>query len=256
MEHIHNYFENEQHWQSHKYLEDQNENLRISKTLNLIPSDVKTIIDVGCGNGFFLKTLEEAHKYSLFGIEPSKSAITQNLSSIKINDGVIDDIKHNDNSFDLTTCLEVIEHLPFRVFEKGLLELERISKKYIIISVPYNENRNHVKCPYCDCHFNGTTHMRSFSENQFSTLFNNSKLISLHKVGKTKEFKFQSLRRLFKRNILTFRQTHVCPQCNYTNNHNLSKKKHIKKAKNIFFNFLYRDKPIWYIALYKKNDIS
>ncbi|MDB9899799.1 class I SAM-dependent methyltransferase, partial [Flavobacteriaceae bacterium] len=201
MEHIHNYFENKDHWESQKYLGNDNENLRINRTKDLIPTDVNTIIDVGCGNGFFLKTLEDLKLYKLFGIEPSINAINQNLSSLKLDKGTIDDIKFDDDFFDLVTCLEVIEHLPFKTYEKGLLELERISKKYIIISVPHQETRNHVVCPYCDCHFNGTTHLKSFDDNKLVNLFKGSKLISLLKVGKTKKFKYQSLRKLFKRNI-------------------------------------------------------
>ena len=237
MKHIHNYFENKDHWESQKYLGNSNENLRITRTKDLIPTDVNTIIDVGCGNGFFLKTLEDLNSYKLYGIEPSKNAINQNLSSLKLDEGTIDDIKFDDDFFDLVTCLEVIEHLPFKTYEKGLLELERISKKYIIISVPYQETRNHVVCPYCDCHFNGTTHLKSFDDNKLVNLFNDSKLISLLKVGKTKKFKFQPLRKLFKRNILNFRDVHICPQCNYTNSENLNIKRNQKSSKNHFNEF-------------------
>lgn len=253
MEHIQDYFDNDTHWDSEKYLNDENENLRISKTRELIPSDVKNIIDVGCGNGFFLKTLEALKLYSLFGIEPSKSAINHNLSSLKIDQGKIENINFQDNFFDLVTCLEVIEHLQYNTYERGLLELERISNKYIMISVPFQENRNHVVCPYCDCYFNGTTHLKSFDENKLFNLFQNSTLINLQKVGKTKEFKFQFLRKFFKRNHLFFRNIHVCPQCNYSTRENSLITHNQKKGINPLFNFLYSEKPIWYIALYEKN---
>jgi predicted SAM-dependent methyltransferase len=42
-----------------------------------------------------------------------------------------------DNSFDLAVCAEVLEHLPFEKFEASILELKRVSKKYIIVSLPY-----------------------------------------------------------------------------------------------------------------------
>jgi len=40
-------------------------------------------------------------------------------------------------SFDIVCAFEVLEHLPFDRFENILMEFSRISKKYIIISLPY-----------------------------------------------------------------------------------------------------------------------
>lgn len=252
MRHINTYFENTQHWQSAKYLDDQMEKLRISETIKLIPQKVESIIDIGCGNGFFLKSLEILNAYKLFGLEPSKGAIKNNLSSVLIKNGTIDEMNFLDNEFDLVTCLEVIEHLPYEIYEKGLSELERIAKNYIIISVPYQENRNHVICPYCDCHFNGTTHLKSFDEKKLEKLFKNFKLIKLEKTGLSKEFRFQYLRKLFKRNLLSFGNKHICPQCNYTSRNETSLV-HKKQTKNFFLpQALYRKKPIWYLALYEK----
>lgn len=42
-----------------------------------------------------------------------------------------------DNSFDVLLCAEVLEHLPFEDFEKGLRELKRVTKKYVVLSLPH-----------------------------------------------------------------------------------------------------------------------
>ena len=51
--------------------------------------------------------------------------------------GSIDDIPFKDDSFDLVCAFEVIEHLPFKKFEKTLEELRRVSNHKVILSLPH-----------------------------------------------------------------------------------------------------------------------
>ncbi len=51
--------------------------------------------------------------------------------------GSIENIKLEDNSFDLVCAFEVLEHLPFEKLEKVLNELSRVAKKNVIISLPH-----------------------------------------------------------------------------------------------------------------------
>jgi SAM-dependent methyltransferase len=43
-----------------------------------------------------------------------------------------------DNSFDVAVAFEVLEHIPFKDIEKALNELRRVSRKAVIISLPYS----------------------------------------------------------------------------------------------------------------------
>lgn len=49
----------------------------------------------------------------------------------------IRDIKTEDNTFDLVMACQILEHIPYEDFAKGLSEIKRVSKKYAIISLPY-----------------------------------------------------------------------------------------------------------------------
>src|SRR3989344_5248458 len=97
-----------------------------------------SILDVGCGEGFTLNRLKE-NKIGkrLEGIEYSKTAIELGKKSypdIKITQGDIYNLSYKDNEFDLVLCTEVLEHLENPT--KGLKELIRVSKKYLVVSVP------------------------------------------------------------------------------------------------------------------------
>ena len=47
------YYESEKFWTGDVLQDEMNRN-RISFTANLIPAEVKSLLDVGCGNGIFI----------------------------------------------------------------------------------------------------------------------------------------------------------------------------------------------------------
>lgn len=99
---------------------------------------VDTVLDVGCGEGFTLNKLKENKIGKAYeGIDYSEDAITigrKLYPNLNLNKGDIYKLSYKDNSFDLVICSEVLEHLEEP--EKGLKELIRVSKKYILLSVP------------------------------------------------------------------------------------------------------------------------
>lgn len=97
-----------------------------------------SILDVGCGEGFTLNKLQLAGiGRKLEGIEYQKRAIElgkKQYPELIIKQGSIYKLPYKANSFDLVLCTEVLEHMDDP--KKALNELVRVSKKYLLLSVP------------------------------------------------------------------------------------------------------------------------
>lgn len=110
-------------------------NLLIEQIKQLKPD---SILDVGAGEGFILEALR-TNKIAkkLEGIEYMDEAIKLGKElhpKVTIKKGNIYKLPYKTNSFDLTICTEVLEHLEDP--KTALAELKRVSKKYVILSVP------------------------------------------------------------------------------------------------------------------------
>lgn len=96
------------------------------------------VLDVGCGEGFTLKKLEEKRigkknegiDYSVDAIKIGKKIYPE----LNLSGGDVYNLNYEDNSFDLVICTEVLEHLEDPT--KAIQEIKRVSSKYIVFSVP------------------------------------------------------------------------------------------------------------------------
>jgi 2-polyprenyl-3-methyl-5-hydroxy-6-metoxy-1,4-benzoquinol methylase len=97
-----------------------------------------SILDVGCGEGFTLERLRKAKiGKHLEGVDYLDLAIKlgkKEHPQLILKKGSIYDLKYKANSFDVVICSEVLEHVDDP--QKGLEELVRVSKKYVVLSVP------------------------------------------------------------------------------------------------------------------------
>lgn len=111
-------------------------NLRVVAT-----ESIPSICEVGCGEGELLKTVHSIFPDStLSACDISETEIAKakgNCNTIPVNYSVqnAENLQEfGDSLFDLVICCEVLEHLSNP--QRGLRELLRISKKYILVSVP------------------------------------------------------------------------------------------------------------------------
>jgi len=97
-----------------------------------------TILDAGCGEGFTMNKLTQLKLgKKIEGVEYSKESIEYGkklFPNLIIKQGSVYDLPYKDDSFDLVICTEVLEHLEEPA--KALREMLRVTKKYLILSVP------------------------------------------------------------------------------------------------------------------------
>jgi 2-polyprenyl-3-methyl-5-hydroxy-6-metoxy-1,4-benzoquinol methylase len=106
---------------------------------------VDNVIDIGCNDGKFLKTMESKGSYKLFGIEPTKntSEISRILGIMIINDffdlSLANKLRQEKGKFGLVLSRQVLEHVSdikdFLLGVKALLHEDG----YLILEVPDSE---------------------------------------------------------------------------------------------------------------------
>jgi len=129
----------ERYWNEYFNIRKNPENnIKFQCALKLLPEKFETLLDVGGGNGFFIDLLRDrSYSADFTVIDGSPTAIKKckekNIRSILYDfDGK--PLPFKDDSFDVITCLDVLEHLHHPWFL--LDEMKRVSRKYIIISCP------------------------------------------------------------------------------------------------------------------------
>ena len=86
------------------------------------------VLEIGVGNRFVSNYLRER------GINIVTLDIDKELKPDVV--GSVLDIPFRDNSFQIVACYELLEHLPYEYVAKALSEISRVSKQYVILSLP------------------------------------------------------------------------------------------------------------------------
>lgn len=187
---------------------------RIQAIHRLIPGDIKTILDAGCGDGRIINPL--AGRYKMVGFDYNITAL-RHVKTTKFI-ASIGKIPVRNKTFGLVICSEVIEHLEEPLYSYAIQEITRVSSKYIILAVPNDEQLSIGKsyCPKCKVYFHVNQHHHSFTLKKLSKIFLPDWTLSEYTYCGTDRLYYQPVLLFLKRKIggiWTKTSTTVCPVC-------------------------------------------
>jgi len=230
--------------------------------LKIIPKDVKTILDLGCGNGIITNYL--ADYFEVTGADRSTAALEMvRTQKVQCN---CNDLPLNNNSFDLVLSSEMLEHLEDEILRDTVSEIKRVACNYILISVPNSEHieRNLVQCPVCSHVYNMNYHMRSIDLETLKAMFTGWRLLVNTTGGPMVKPSFKWLTKIKHKFAPSsswiptywtkkYNRNSLCPKCSYA---------FIIPFRHHPVSFVYdvitwlfsRARPYWLIALFEKAD--
>lgn len=165
--------------------EDPSEIHRTNLVMSLLSdNNLNSVLDVGCGDGYLCHLYRGMGVENVVGCDLTETRINFAKSKFKeINfvQGDVYNLHFNNNSFDLVSAVEVIEHLEDP--EKAIKELQRVSKRFVLITVPYKEELTNLVCPHCLRLFPCDSHIQSFDVIRIKSICTNLglKIIKIEK---------------------------------------------------------------------------
>lgn len=242
-------FNSEKTWQT--YDPENQVQMRLDKTLEMIPKGVSTILDVGCGNGIITNAL--AGDYDVTGIDPSPAALEHVLGKKAL--APVEAIPFPDNSFDLVCCNQVLEHLDDNALQAGVSELKRVAGDYLLIGVPNCEQleKKLSRCAVCGHTYHVDGHLRSLGLADLDSFSQPDYERKQYSIFGPRNRDFPPILLALKHKLGQWAGEYpdsVCPKCGSTDflhESNLPTK--FINAANVVIT---RPRPYWLLALYRK----
>ena len=139
--------------------------------LAAIPNDVESILDIGSGPGYIDRLIPA--DYAVLAMDIDEKILAGNPRPTCVGD--VMDIPLPDRSVDFVMASDVIEHLPEDVLRAGMKEMERVSRKYLYLQVPFMEDplMAYAYCPQCGHVWHVNHHKRFFDQGKLCSLASN-----------------------------------------------------------------------------------
>lgn len=136
--------------------------------LELVPSGVSTVLDVGCGNGAITNRLDP--QWSVVGGDFSLAALQfVRCPAVALSATALPFV---DGSFDVVMTTDMVEHIPVDWVPTVIAEMVRVSRSYVLICVPQLEPMSYfaITCPDCGTRYHAHHHQRSWQIDDFVDL--------------------------------------------------------------------------------------
>jgi SAM-dependent methyltransferase len=187
---------------------------RIHGTLALVPTDVRTVLDAGCGDGKVSNQLVVKGR-RVVGVDISEVAL-RGFRGSRVR-GSIDHLPFASHSYDLVLCAETLEHLPVGMFESSLDEIERVAGRYVIITTPNEEYlpAGFAKCENCGYAYHMNLHFRAFDQESHSALFEQFKVVRTEGILSWKHSRLLVFLRQKLFGFYRFKRRLICPRCGH-----------------------------------------
>ncbi|HKM31029.1 MAG: class I SAM-dependent methyltransferase [Bacteroidales bacterium] len=181
-----------------QYRRKEVERQRVESILGLLPAGVQTVLEAGCRDGYITHLLADRY--------PEVTALDLQLPVIEhprvtCVQGDITRLQFASRSFDLVVCTQVLEHIPAEKLEDACAELLRVTKRYLLIGVPYKQDlRVHaMRCVQCGTLNPTTGHLHSFDRERLLALFGDRPFSRIDYAGegvyKTNRFSYALYKR-------------------------------------------------------------
>lgn len=189
---------------------------RFRSAARQLPPAPASILDAGCGVGVLADWLH-GQGYDATGIDVDATLMARMAAPHVV--GSVDALPFGARSFDAIVASEVLEHLPVTAYQAARLELARVARSVIVVTVPNAEplESASTRCPLCSCVYSIHGHVRSFTPRRLAELLPGWRLAVLEQVGPWKArhrtFEWYVRRRMLGR--WPRQPGAVCPQCAY-----------------------------------------
>jgi len=137
------------------------EQRRLEMVCALAPEAARTVLDIGSGGGELVEALRRNCRWAV-ATDCSPAPMARYGGERVLCDDQA--LPFADEGFDLVTCTEVLEHLDDERYERVLGEIRRVARRWVLISVPNEEDlaQTLAKCHACGHYYTLYGHLRRF----------------------------------------------------------------------------------------------
>lgn len=205
----------ESHWEAGVSAGEQR---RIDMTADAVPREIRTLADIGGADGRLVKAIGRRGALERGLVVDSSGDALRRAAPWPAVLGTCVRLPLADGSIECAACCEVLEHLPDALLGAAVAELKRISSRYIVVTVPFEEQleRNYTRCTACGAVFNINGHLQVFSLARIAALFEDWQALRLERLLGNSMRRFSPRLLRLKQETLqlwAYGKDVVCPRC-------------------------------------------